>query len=78
MFETAKALGGQLRVIAGMGGGGAIGIDMGAALALGEAKGCDMELLGGILPEIETALLARNNEEDTSDDFGNTNQGDEE
>ena len=53
-------------------------LDAGAALALGEAKGCDMELLGGVLPDIEAALLARNAEDDISEDFGSTHEGDEE
>lgn len=59
MFEASQAVGGQLRTITGMGGGGPTGLDMGAALALGQAMGCDMELLAGVLPSVEGALLAR-------------------
>ena len=59
VLETVQALGGQMRIIAGMGGAAAVGLDMGAALALGEAKGCDMELLAGVLPSLEAALMAR-------------------
>lgn len=59
MFEAVQAVGGQMRTIAGMTGGGPTGLDMTAALALGEAMGCDMELLAAVLPTAEGALLAR-------------------
>lgn len=67
-----RNLHGQMRIIAGMGGGGATGLDMNAALAFGAAKGCDMELLADILPGTEAALMALQ-----SDDTDDAPQGEE-
>ena len=53
-----------MRVASGMSGGAPIGLDMNAALALGAARGCDMELLAGVLPAAESVLLSRHSEED--------------
>ena len=78
MFETLKALGGQLRVAAGMSGGGPIGLDMGAGLALGAARGCDMELLADVLPAAERALLDAHAGEAGEDDFGGEFEGGDE
>lgn len=36
-----------------------VGLDFGAALALGEALDCEADLLAEILPEIEAIILAR-------------------
>ncbi|MEL7783752.1 hypothetical protein AAG607_12070 [Citromicrobium bathyomarinum] len=67
VFETAIALGGQLRFVSGMGGGGATGVDFAAATAFGEAKGCDRHLLADLLPIVETALLKRGRDEEGED-----------
>lgn len=67
MFEATRALEGQMRTIAGMAGGGSTGLDMNAALGLGAAMGCDMELLAGVLPAVEAALLARQSDNDAED-----------
>lgn len=67
MFDVLQDLSGQLRWVAGMGGGGATGLDFNAALALGAARGCDMELLAEVLPAAEEALQLRNAIEDGED-----------
>lgn len=51
--------------------GGPIGLDFGAALALGQALDADMGLLADVLPAVETAVLARwrgNSDTETFDD----------
>lgn len=49
---------GQLRTVSGgMGGGGVMGVDMNALLALGQARGCDMDLLADVAPDFETIIL---------------------
>lgn len=62
--ETALMLGGQMRFVGGMGGAGPTGLDMNAALALGEVRGCDMQLLADVLPALERALVARHRRDD--------------
>lgn len=37
--------------------GGAIGLDFGAVIALGEAMGADTSLLAEVLPDIERTIL---------------------
>lgn len=61
-------LSGQLRFVAGMGGGGPTGLDMKAALALGEVRGCDMQLLADVLPELERVLVSQHARDDAADD----------
>lgn len=63
MLEVLQALGGQVRVVAGVGGGGVTGLDMSAALALGQARGCDMDLLARVLPDAELAVLAHHSDD---------------
>ncbi len=46
-----------MRIVAGMGGAGPIGLDFTAALALGGAMRVDMELLADVLPATEAALM---------------------
>ena len=50
-----------------MSGGGPTGLDMQAALAFGQARGCDMDLLADVLPALETALMRRHADEDDED-----------
>jgi hypothetical protein len=45
---------GQLRLAPS---GHVIGIDMGAALKLGAARGCDLALLSELLPAVEAGLV---------------------
>ncbi len=52
-------LGGQLRVAPA---GGVIGWDMGAALALAGALGCDPAAVGHLLPPIEAVMVRKMNE----------------
>ena len=40
-------------------------LDYGAALALGQAMGADMEMLADVLPGAETAILKRGVDEDS-------------
>ena len=50
----------------------------GAALALGAARGCDMELLADVLPAAERALLYAHAGEAGEDDFGGEFEGGDE
>ena len=52
-------LGGQLRVSPA---GGVVGWDMGAALALAGALGCDPAAVGQLLPPIEAVMVRAMNE----------------
>ena len=52
-------LGGQLRVSPA---GGVIGWDMGAALALAGALGCEAASVGHLLPAIEAVMVRAMNE----------------
>ncbi len=62
-------LGGQLRIVGGMGGAGPVGLDFAAALAFGGARGCDQQLLADVLPALEGALLARHRQGDEDDEM---------
>ncbi len=62
--ETALMLGGQMRFVGGMGGAGPTGLDMNAALALGDVRRCDMQLLADVLPALERALVAQHQRDD--------------
>ncbi|MBA4092254.1 MAG: hypothetical protein C0494_16915 [Sphingobium sp.] len=53
MWDVIAGCGRQLR--AGM--GAPYGLDFGAALALGQARGVDMDLLAQALPHVEGILL---------------------
>ncbi|WP_375698006.1 hypothetical protein [Pseudophaeobacter sp. TrK17] len=52
-----------MRVIGGMGGGVAIGWDMGAALQLGAALGLSPLTIAELLPPIEAVMVRKTNEE---------------
>lgn len=57
-----QRLGGQLRLLGGMGGGAVIGWDMGAALQLGAALGLSPLLIAELLPPIEAVMVRKTNE----------------
>lgn len=38
--------------------GGAFGLDFGAIMQIGSARGADLELLADVLPQVEAARLA--------------------
>jgi len=64
-------------VISGLGGRAATGLDMGAALQLGAARGSDMEMLGAVLPDVEAALMRRFADGATNDDWPDDKGGEE-
>jgi hypothetical protein len=53
-WDLLMACQGQLRLAPS---GRVVGIDMGAALKLGAARGCDLAALSELLPAAETGLL---------------------
>lgn len=62
VWDLVLRLGGQWRMISGMGGAHVLGWDMGAALPLADALGLDRWLVAQILPDVETAATAAMNE----------------
>jgi hypothetical protein len=57
VWALVERLGGQLRVASGMGGGAVLGVDLGAALALGAAMGIPRAAVAELLPVIEAAMV---------------------
>ncbi|AET73300.1 hypothetical protein EMVG_00014 [Emiliania huxleyi virus PS401] len=53
-----------MRVVVGMGGGGVIGWDMTAALALAEAMGVHRSIAADLLPALEAVMVRSMKEHD--------------
>ncbi len=62
IWDLVLRLGGQVRMVAGMGGAAFVGWDMAAALALAEALNVDPAMVAEILPAVEQAAMRKMNE----------------
>lgn len=64
LFGVVRRMTGQMRVVVGMGGGGVIGWDMTAALALAEAMGVHRSIAADLLPALEAVMVRSMKEHD--------------
>jgi hypothetical protein len=62
VWDLVQRLGGQVRVVGGMGSGAVLGWDMGAALQLGIALGLSPLIIAELLPPIEAVMVRKTNE----------------
>ena len=62
VWDLVQRLGGQLRVVAGLGGMVTLGWDLGAALALARALGVPEQAAAEWLPPVERVVVGKLNE----------------